>query len=180
MAAYGMQAIKNSELRKFIVYSAVTSSLVVALFVYLPFLQKMSAVNFMSACIYLNSLNASVVKVVTIPSKTSAMNPAVSVPTLDYFTEKNIYYYYQKTDPPGNVKMSPLRFTWTYENPEYYKTAIKDNLHDNNPIVIITSRQNEALPEYIKEQITGYSKSAKFDISTGFFRYSPAVIIYQP
>lgn len=179
MAAYGMQAIKNSELRKFIVYSAVTSSLVIALFVYLPFLQKMSAANFMSAGKYLNSLNASVVKVVTIPSKTSAMNPAVSVPILDYFTEKNIYYDYKKTDPPGNVKMSPLRFTWTYENPEYYKTSMRDNLLDNNPVVIITSGQKEAIPEYIKEQITGYSKVTKFDISTDFFRYSPAVIIYQ-
>jgi len=179
MAAYGYQVIKDAELRRFAVLSAVIPSLVIALFVYLPFLQHMSSANLMHAGKYLDSLGTPVVEVMTVPSETFSINPSVSVPILDFFTEKNIYYDYRKITPPEKVKRSPLRFTWVYENPPYYKTALRNDLQKNMPLVVITSRQNEVLPDSLKEKIADYSKAVTFDTSTAFFRYSPAVTIYQ-
>ena len=49
MASYGLEAVTHRELRKFLVYAAVSTSLVIALFAYLPFLQKMSPVNLRDA-----------------------------------------------------------------------------------------------------------------------------------
>lgn len=180
MAAYGFQVIKDAELRRFAVLSAVIPSLVIALFVYLPFLQQMSSANFMHAGKYLESIESSVVEVITLPSEISSINPSVSVPILDFFTEKNIYYDYQRTDLPDNVKMSPLRFTWTYENPAYYETDMPIGKQGKMPLVVITSEGEGEYPEYIKNKIEHYKKAAEFNTSTGFFRYSPAVIVYQP
>jgi len=179
MAAYGLQEIKNVEFRRFVVLSAVVSSLVIALFVYLPFLQKTASVNLMNAGRYIDTLEASHVEVLTIPSKTSTINPAVSVPILDFFTDKDIYYDYEKITPPAKAKTSPLRFTWVYKNPEYYKITIKNSSDFNIPIIIITSGREYTLPEYLQEKIKGYRKTTVFDSTTGFFRYSPVVLVYQ-
>ncbi|MEN8264367.1 MAG: glycosyltransferase family 39 protein [Nitrospirota bacterium] len=180
MAAYGFQAIKDKQVRRFAVLSAVVSSLIIALFVYLPFLQKMSSVNLMNAGKYIDALEAPAVKVLTIPSKTLTINPAVSVPVLDLFTDKDIYYDYEKITPPAKVKTSPLRFTWSYKNPAYYKITARNAPDDNIPIIIITSGQVYALPEYVQGKIKRYRKTVEFDSTTGFFRYSPVVLVYQP
>jgi hypothetical protein len=95
MAAYGFQAVKDKKLRRFAVLSAVMYSIIIALFVYLPFLQRMGSVNLMHAGKYIDSLESPAVKVFTIPSKTFSINPAVSVPILDFFTDKDIYYDYE-------------------------------------------------------------------------------------
>jgi hypothetical protein len=180
MAAYGFQVIKDAELRRFAVLSAVIPSLVIALFVYLPFLQHMSSANLMYAGKYLDSIESSVVEVITLPSEKSSINPSVSVPILDFFTEKNIYYDYQRTDLPENVKMLPLRFTWTYENPAYYDTESIIGKQEKMPLVVITTGQEREYPEYMKNKTEHYRKAAEFNTSTGLFRYSPAVIVFLP
>jgi len=134
----------------------------------------------MHAGIYLDSIEASVVEVITLPSDTSSINPSVSVPILDYFTKKNIYYDYHRTYLPDNVSMLPLRFTWTYENPAYYDSESLIGIQENMPLVVITTGQEGEYPDEIKNKIKHYSKAAEFNISTGFFRYSPGVIVFMP
>jgi hypothetical protein len=180
MAAYGFQLIKDEYIRRFAVVSAVIPSLVIALFVYLPFLKQMSSSNLMHAGIYLDSIESSVVEVITLPSDQSSINPSVSVPILDFFTEKNIYYDYHRTSLPDNVSMLPLRFTWTYENPAYYETDSIMGKQEYMPLVVITTGQEGEYPEEIKNKIKHYSKAAEFNTSTGFFRYSPGVIVFMP
>ena len=89
--------------------------------VYLPFLKKMGPANLKDAGSYLNALHTSSVEVVTLPSKTFLINPAVSVPLLDLYTQKEIFYRYDEVQTPKKTETSPLRFTWTYKNPEYYR-----------------------------------------------------------
>jgi len=180
MASYGLQTVRDSRLRRYLVLAAVSTSLVIALVVYLPFLKKMSPVNFMHAGRYLNSLDAPVVEVLTPPSKSFSINPAVSVPVLDLFTAKKIHFRYTEIEPPERTKKSPLRFTWTYTNPKYYENESVGALSENRPFVIITSGHGETLPEAIHEKIADYRKTAEFNASTGVFRFSPDVIIYEP
>ncbi|MDP2156982.1 MAG: glycosyltransferase family 39 protein, partial [Nitrospirota bacterium] len=92
MAAYGLGAIRDKMISRFIVYSTVAFSLTLALSGFLPFLQHMSAVNLRDAGKYLDSLDVAVVEVFTPLPDDFVMSPAVSVPLLDLHTKKKIVY----------------------------------------------------------------------------------------
>jgi hypothetical protein len=141
----------------------------------------MSSVNLKDAGRFLNSVDVTNIEVLTLPSTNSIVNPAVSVPILDIFTEKNIYYYYDASflPPFERIRESPLRFTWEYKNPEYYIANNKGS-KGNVAVVVITNKIDELLPNHIEQKIKGYKKIRVFKTSTGVFRYRPIVIIYQP
>ena len=93
MAGYGLQAIKQDDLRRFIAYGIVSTSLVIAFFAYLPLAERMSAVNLKHAGAYLNTLGIAEIEVITLPPKEPVINHAVSVALLDLFTNKRIRYH---------------------------------------------------------------------------------------
>lgn len=179
MAAYGLQAVRDEALKRYVVFAAVSTSLVIAFAAFLPFLKKMSPVNFMHAGAYLNSLNTPAVEVVVPPSRSFSINPAVSVPVLDLFTTKKIHFNYTAVDPPEKIKKSPLRFSWTYKNPEYYQEGGEQGSSERRPVVVITSEHGEPLSEALQEQIADFRKTREFNTTTDIFRYSPDVIIYE-
>jgi hypothetical protein len=181
MASYGMQEIKDKELRRFLVSCAVISSLVIALFIYLPFLQRISFINLKDAGRFLDSIDATNIEVLTTPSTNHVVNPAVSVPILDLFTEKDMYYHYDASlSPPfERIKESSLRFTWEYKNPEYYTTDNKGS-KENTAVAIISNEPDKVLPDHIEQRVKGYKKTKVFKTSTGVFRYRPIVMIYKP
>jgi hypothetical protein len=179
MASYGLQTIRDSGLRRYLVFAAVSTSLVTALVVYLPFLKKMGPVNFMNAGRYLDSLHVPAVEVVTLPSESFTINPAVSVPVLDLFTVKRIHFTYKEIEPPEMTKKSPLRFTWTYVNPDYYEKEGTGDISEKRPVVVITSEHEEPLPDAVRDRLAGYRKTAEFASTTGIFRYSPDVLIFE-
>lgn len=180
MAAYGLQAIKNQDLQKHIVFSAVVSSVVIAVFAFLPFLQQMSAVNLQQAGEYLNNAAVERIDVYTLPFKDfDEINPAVSVPLLDLFTRQEIAYDYKHTAPPlERIVNSSLRFTWDYLNPEYY-TSGANRLKEDIGLVIIAQEPVETLPEELEQEYEGYRLARTFATSTGIFRYQTVVTIYR-
>jgi len=180
MASYGLSYLKSSNLKRYIVSSIVSFSLVVAIFAYLPFLKTMSAENIHGAGNFLNTINATVVEVFTIPSDESSVNPAVSVPVLDLYTSKDIRYLYDDKDVPPleEIKESPLRFTWEYENPEYYKNSVHDS--KKNKAIVVISNGEDALPDSIKEELKEFEQTILFNTSTGIFWYAPVVTVYLP
>ena len=58
------------------------------LFGYLPFMQKINAVNLKDAGRFLDSIEESNIEVFTLSLAEPVSNPSVSVPVLDYFTKK--------------------------------------------------------------------------------------------
>ena len=180
MASYGMQAIKDREIRKFLVSCAVISSIVVAVFVYLPFLKRMSPVNLKDAGRFLDSIDAAHIEVLTAPSTNYVINPAVSVPILDFFTKKDIYYNYDINPPPLEmIKESSLRFTWGYKNPGYY-SASSERTSDNTVIVVISSELGQKFqPDYIAQKIEGFQLAKRFKASVQVFKYVTIVEIYK-
>ncbi len=180
MASYGLQVVKNKELRRFVALCIVVSSLVLAIFVYLPFLQKMSPVNLKNAGRFLDSVDATNIEVLTPPSTNSIVNPAVSVPILDIFTEKNIYYYHDASFslPFERIRESSLRFTWKYKNPEYYSVNGKGAV-GNTAIVVISSELRQTMPDYITQRTKGFHMSKIFKDSVGVFKYVTIIKIYQ-
>ncbi|NOZ68174.1 MAG: glycosyltransferase family 39 protein [Deferribacteres bacterium] len=181
MASFGLQAIRDMELRKYIVSCIVASSLVTAVFAYLPLLQEMAPVNLKNAGRFLNSTDVEGAVVFTIPSEGAAVNQAVSVPVLDLFTDKKIYYDYDPalSPPPEKVETSPLRFTWEYRNPRYYYTG-NDSSGRNAAVAVISNGIPRSLPGYVERRIKGRRKAGVFSVSTGLFSYRPVVTVYLP
>lgn len=181
MASYGLQVIKDKDLRSFIVSCAVVSSVVVSIFVYLPFLQRMSSVNLKNAGAYLDSIDAEDIEVITVPSEKDVINPAVAVSILDLFTKKDVFYQYDSESLPPfeKIEKSPLRFTWAYKNPEYY--SIDNKGSQERAVVVIKSKEHHRpLPNHIEQKLKGYKKTKVFKTSTGNFRYKTEVTIFLP
>ncbi len=186
--------LKNAELRRFIAFSIISSSLVVAIVAYLPFLQKMNMVNLKDAGGYLDSVKAERIEVFTVPSTETIVNIAVAVPILDLYTGKDIYYSHDETYAPPfeEIKESPLRFTWEYKNPRYYsdennippavrRGGVPPPLQPEPlPLVIISNGNVKPLPDYVAERAKGYRGKKVFDISDGVFGFSPIVTVYLP
>ena len=180
MAAYGIHEIRARDIKKFFVLSVVISSLIIGVFVYLPFLQRLSTVNLKDAGTLLNSLDESNIEVFTLMPEDPVMNPAVSVPILDLFTRKNIVYKYNRESflPPKEiVEKSSLRFTWEYKNPVYYGTDNYDN--KDATVVVISESPDDVLPKDVLQRIAGYRLSSVFKTSDGIFSYRPCVRVYR-
>jgi hypothetical protein len=177
MASYGLQWIKEREVRRFIDLCIVQTSTIVSLFFYLPFLQGMSAVNLKETGRFLDSSGINEVEVITIPSDKSVINTAVSIPLLDLFTESRLAYRYSPGEiPSDNTEESSLRFTWGYSNPGYYSYGDEDA---KRALVVISSEAGQDLPEGLKARTEGRSLVKTFDISTGIFRYVTVVNVYE-
>ena len=181
MASYGMQSIRIMQARKFLVYSIVVSSLVVSSLVFFPFLSKMGPVNLKDGGRFLDSLGAGSVEVYIIPPDDFNINPAVSVPVLDIFTSRDLLFNYNLSFSPPfqRIKESPLRFTWEFQNPEYYTTDRK-LFKKHRALVLLSNGHVSQLPEDIEKKLEGYKKTRTFKSTTSIFRYSPVVMIYEP
>ncbi len=179
MASYGLMQIKDSQYRKFIAYCIVLSSLSIALFAYLPFLEKISDINLKNAGRFLNSLNIEKTEVFALTEPGSPVNSAVAVPILDLFTRKNIIYDYQPDyfPEPDEIAKSSLRFTWEYKNPGYYSSGNKDP-GDADAIVIISGSNDFYIPDHIEAKLEKYQNLKIFDVSEGIFQNSSIVTVY--
>lgn len=184
MASYGLREIRSRDIRKFIVFCIIASSLVFALSAYLPFLQKISTINLKNAGQFLNSLDVDDIEVFTLPLKRSVVNPAAAVPVLDLFTDKRILYDYKRNMSFGphlskrRLQKSSLRFTWEYKNPVYYADSRKYR-GETMAVVVISEDPVQTLPACIEAVKRKYPDSKVFKISTGIFRYRTIVTVYS-
>ena len=181
MAAYGLREIRNREARTFAVGCAVTSSLVVALFAYLPFLHTASAANLQQAGAYLDRVDAEQIEVIALEQTRAGVHPAVSVPLLDLYTRKPLAYRPDLTPlpPPAGFATSPLRFTWEYPPPSYYLAAASDR-EARTAVAVILAEPSQLLPHRVAQRLALHCPSREFRTSEGVFGYQTIVRIYQP
>ena len=179
MAGYALREVADRRIRRFIVSCAVVSSLVTAVFGYLPLLRTMSAANLLAAGAYLDGLDVEAVEVYTVPQPRSVINPAVVVPILDLFTRKRIVYRGNGVLPPDPalIATSPLRFTWEYDTPRYYAPGAEST--PAVAVAVIFSHRNQPLPDHIGARIAGLRLSREFAVSDEMFRFKTLVGVYQ-
>jgi len=177
-ASYGFQKIERRDLRRFIVFVIVISSLITTIFGYLPFARRTSAENIKNAGEYLNSRGIETVEVFTLPLKDPVVNPSVSVPLLDLFTKKRIVYQYHPDffPPPKDIATWSLRFTWEYKSPQYYTGDLIEKNHTAK--LIISGEVNRVIPPSLVQKLQGYRMSKSLGISSDPFRYKTIVEIY--
>ena len=177
MAAYGLELMRNARLERLVVWCAVTTSVAIAAFGYLPFLRQTSAANLENAGAYLDRLADQTVEVFTLPQTGATINPAVSVPLLDFYTRKRLVYREAGTPPPPGVATSPLRFTWEAPPPRYY--AAPAGAAPATAVVVIASTRGQALPPAVAARLNGASVLASFDRSDGVYGYQTLVAVYR-
>jgi hypothetical protein len=189
MAAYGLNALRGSGLKRCVVFSVAACSLTLAVFAYLPFMHQTSAQNLLKAGAFLDTLPGKNIEVITLARKDDDVNIAVSVPILDLFTGKSIHYTYRMegAPPPEKIAVSPLRFTWAYKNPYYYSgnpTRVFDLPgHKSLPssgtaVTVIAGELVNTLPEEVARAVKQYKNSKSFRISDDIFEHQTLVNIY--
>ncbi|MBF0505747.1 MAG: glycosyltransferase family 39 protein [Nitrospirae bacterium] len=177
MAAYGLNAVRDRGLQRYIAFSAASCSIIIAAFAYLPFLQQTSAQNLQNAGAFLATLPGKNIEVVTLPGKDDEVNIAVYVPVLDIFTHKRIHYNYhpEYVPQPEEIAISSFRFSWIYRNPEYYA---------GNPppseaaVAVIAGGPIPALPEEVAAKVNKFGNSKAFAITDDVFDRQTLVTVY--
>ncbi len=177
MAAYGLNAVRERGLQRYIAFSAACCSIIIAVFAYLPFLQQTSARNLQNAGAFLNTLAGKNIEVVTLPHKDDEVNIAVYVPLLDIFTHKTIHYDYHLdcAPPPEEIAISPFRFSWIYKNPEYYAGNLPPS---ESAVAIIAGGPISALPEEVARKVNKFGNSKSFAITDNVFDRQTLVTVY--
>jgi 4-amino-4-deoxy-L-arabinose transferase-like glycosyltransferase len=180
MSAYGLQEIKNRKLIQHLVFSVVGSSLAVAFFCYLPFLQTMGVQNLQAAGKYLDKINTSTAEIIIITEEKPVLNPAISVPLLDIYTQKKVYYTGRllSSEERERAKSSPLRFTWEYPMPKYYSLESGQGVQPDG-LAIIADRPDFSANQDLQKKIAEFSQSKNFHRTTGVFQHQTYVTIYH-
>jgi len=180
LAAYALEDIKNTGLSRSIVSCSVAFSLAIAVFGYLPFLQKTSAANVLAAGKYLNTIEAAEVEVYALAQLRSSINPAVTVPLLDVFTHKSIVAGQGSSSGQrlAAIDTSPVRFTWDGMDPDVFTKGA--TYRPAAAVVIISSDRRQALPDAIAKKTAGYRLSKEFMVSDRVFYYQTVIRVYEP
>jgi hypothetical protein len=181
MAAYGLEGLGNTRLSRQVVACTAAAMLVTAIFVYLPFLQRTSARNIQQAGAYLDTIALRQVDVFTQPQTRSIVNPAISVPLLDLFTDKRIVLRSGPTAAPDpkSLKTSPLRFTWELGTPSFLASGAETST-STAAVAVLSGRRDQALPDVIARRVAAYRLTREFAQSDRAFRYQTIVRIYEP
>jgi 4-amino-4-deoxy-L-arabinose transferase-like glycosyltransferase len=175
MASCGLNAIRDSELKRFTGFCIAITSSVIAVFVYLPFLNSTSAVNLKEAGKYLDSLRCGTVGIYALPQNRSEGNTEAAVPILDLFTKKRLTYYQDKQLSPAkkDIGKSPLRFTWEFKTAEFYSDK-----RDTPLVVVISDGTADRPAEWTAKDMQSQYLLERFAVSSGVFRYKTIVSIY--
>jgi len=177
MASYGLREIRSGEIRRFVVFCAVSTSIAIAFFSYLPFLQKMSAMNIKNAGEFLNTIDVDHIEIIALSQEKKIVNPVVSVPLIDLYAKKDIRYrQYTHPLPPKGFLESPLRFTWEYKTPEFYDPDRK--VSEKEAVVVVFGQPDQTFPSQIEERIQNFRRAASFEETTGLFLYNTLVRVY--
>lgn len=177
MASYALAQVRN--FRSALVACTVAASLVTCFFAYLPFLNRWSAVNLKQAGEYLDTLEVDAVEVYPLPQKEYPINPAVGVPLLDLFTHKKIIYRHEPgaSTPDKEPDRSRFRFSWEYQNPDYYEPGVHDAA-GKKAVALILARPDDKIPPELTRTIGGLAHSRDFLTASPLFYSQTLVRIY--
>jgi 4-amino-4-deoxy-L-arabinose transferase-like glycosyltransferase len=178
MASYGLQEAKDREVRQFIVWCAVTTSLAITLGAYAPFLEKISLVNLRDAGKYLDALDDDSVEIYILPQQRSAGNTEMAVPLLDLYTGKRIFSRELPAAQPerSSISRSSLRFTWEVRRPPFYDAQEHGACP---PLAILSGEPVTAVPPGVDRHQGGLSLVKRFESSTGVFKYKIFVTVFK-
>jgi 4-amino-4-deoxy-L-arabinose transferase-like glycosyltransferase len=183
LAAYGLGMLREAVTRRFIAAGAVAAALIVAVGGYLPFLHSTSAMNLARAGAMLDTLAPGPLEVVVLPLRRSAVNPAISVPMLDLYTQGRLVHRVDLSSSPrpiaAGLAVSPVRFTWELPVAAFHAMGTHGAAHDG-AVAVILGAPGHALPWSVAQRLAGHRLAAEFSQTDAVFRYQTLVRIYVP
>jgi hypothetical protein len=179
MAAYGLEAIRRVEYRKFIAASAAVTAVLIVAIGYLPFFQGTSANNIKQAGEYLDSINSGTAEVHVLPQTRSSVNPEVALPILDLFTGQPLVYHADAGTAHAAQTIAGLPWRWTWEVPSTGYLPPAGAAGEAPTVVVIQSEADQPVPDYLAERIDGYHLQKEFAGTSRVFRFRTFVRIYQ-
>jgi 4-amino-4-deoxy-L-arabinose transferase-like glycosyltransferase len=180
MAAYGLVAFRERQLRRLAGSMIVSSSLVILFSAYLPFFYTTSMMNIKRAGEFINTLDEKYIEVAVLPQEKSEGSTFAAIPLLDLFTEKKILsrQRWPHSKPDHLSPYSPLLFTWKQNKPSYYKLN-KDQTQTPRSLVIISSGP-ATNDDYSHLRGTPLLPDSKhFTHHSGIFRFRTFVSVYH-
>lgn len=177
MASYGLnELLENKRVRRFMALAIVSSSLAITLCAFLPFLNTISVVNLQRAGGYLDTLKCETVGVYALPQVSSTGNTKVTIPILDFHTNKQLVSLQDSFGSRDKrVEKSSLRYTWEFELPPFYSGA---NVMGRSPVVVISSVKITTLPWEIERYANSPEILKQFSVASRTFRYKSFVTIF--
>lgn len=189
MAGYALAHIEAARIRRYLTLCILLSASLFSVTGFSAFLASSSASNIQHASEYIDSMDISVVEIIALSQDRSSINPAMSIPLFDLHSQKQIIYRgnevgdnqrqlnRHQTSPQLSPRLSPLRFTWEYDVPGYY---LHKNENTEKVVVVVSGSQDQVLPVEIKDRLSGYLLTRRFDNDEGIFRYKTIVDVYVP
>ena len=176
MAAYGLQEVRDREVRQYIVWCVVSTSLVITLTAYAPFLDRLSMVNLRDAGGYLDTLEGGAVDVYILPQTRSPGNTEMAIPLLDLYTRKKIVYRDQRSalSDTRAIALSSLRFSWEIRQPAFYADEGTDACL---PVVLISGVPSGS-PPADSNRHTPLHLLRGFYSSSSIFKYKTFVTVF--
>lgn len=172
-AAYGLGAVRDRGTRRLVSLGVVASALVVAYGAYLPFLRSTSLANLAAAGRLLDGLAGDLVEVRALPQRLSSGNTAAAIPLLAYATRKRVAC--PEPWPTGGdetaVRASPLRFSWELRRPPFFAAPGASRVVP--AAVVVISGEPASAPQ------PGLRERARFDATSGVFKYQTLVTVYE-
>ncbi|MEJ2179916.1 MAG: glycosyltransferase family 39 protein [Gammaproteobacteria bacterium] len=183
VAAYGFRQLEDKFLQRFIVRSAVVVSLAVTFVASMNFLQHhYSAVNLKDAGRYLNTIEQANVAVIVLPQPQTAVNPAVVLPLLDYYSDKKFHRVGGVAIPnpidERSQRTSPLRFTWEVKQ-HVYPNIKYEEVIPAPVLVLLSSDSEKQLPDSVAGILNHYVLDERFSVTDDVFRFQSVVTVYR-
>jgi hypothetical protein len=181
MAGYALANIKKARIRRYLTLCILLSAGIFSITGFASFLGTTSASNIQTAAKYIDSIDISTVEVITLPQTRSSVNPVMSIPLFDLYSQKQVIYRDGRGRDPqtklNNMQSSPLRFTWEYGLPTYYQYN-KENTE--RIIAVISNSKKQEIPGNIRERLSAYKLARQFVTKEEIYRYKTIVDIYLP
>lgn len=178
MASYGLAAFKEKSIRIFIACIIVSSSLTMLYAVYLPFFMTTSMMNIKMAGEALDKLESESVQVTVLPQVHSEGSSFVTIPLLDFFTDKRIISNQKWPNmKPANIPdHSPLLFTWVLNKPAFYELHDEENSAGTQAVI---SSEDTAHSTVQMDYASQEHKVYRFAKSSGAFRYQTFISVFN-
>ena len=140
----------------------------------------MSAVNLKEAGRLLDTLPERNAEVFALMPAEPVVNPWVSVPILDLFTQKRIIYNnvteLSKVERE-KIANSSLRFTLELNVPTYYYG--RRHTGEDTVFIVVSESAKDPIPSEIERRMAGYDQVAVFDKYDGIFQYRTSLRVFR-
>ncbi|MDF1615480.1 glycosyltransferase family 39 protein [Desulfurivibrio dismutans] len=179
LAGYGLRDLADPGLRRHLLVVIAGSSLLLAGGAFKPFLNSTGDRNLLEAGRFLDTLPRQPIGVVVLSEHDPVLDPRVTLPLLDLFTNQKVVYLPPATPPPQppGVTESPLRFSWEMHLPEFYLPA--PAAPPPETVVVIKGSPTARIPPETIMMLDGYHHLQQFSADSGIFQYRPLVLIYR-